>query len=266
MKKINFLFIIGILFCLTSFSTAQVKFPGGRIAMSNDGNYHDKDDIGAISMTMAIIAEAGLGSKLVHVEYNNHVWENNTQWANWMKESVNGSKQRWSFPNANIYNVRGQRTQAKNHLRDEINASSAGNLLWIIAAGPMQTVYDAVAAAQQTKRQYIRFVSHSGWNDNHGKCPSNNCHKGSKTKADILKIAGVSNGQWKQIKDQNGSGGANSANDFHTKRSVWSWMQNNSKEKYRFLYQRGLKKNNFDVSDAGMAYWLVTGGPNGGDQ
>ena len=62
--------IIVLLLTLCMFaavSHAQVNFPGGRIAMSYDGNSNDEDDYGAMPIAIAMVAKAGLANKLVHV-------------------------------------------------------------------------------------------------------------------------------------------------------------------------------------------------------
>ena len=47
-----------------------------RIAYSSDGNYNDPDDIGATPIALAILAEYGAQSKLVHVSYNSILGRN----------------------------------------------------------------------------------------------------------------------------------------------------------------------------------------------
>ena len=49
-----------------------------RIGTDHDGNQHDEDDFGASAMGIALIAEAGIKSKLVHVDHSNHLGNNNS--------------------------------------------------------------------------------------------------------------------------------------------------------------------------------------------
>ena len=47
----------------------------GRIAVSSDGNYHDRDDICATAVTIAIFTSAGVAGKLVYYGHSDHIWE-----------------------------------------------------------------------------------------------------------------------------------------------------------------------------------------------
>ena len=52
----------------------------GRIAFSSDGNFNDEDDWGAFPVAAAMLDAFGVTSKLVHVDYNNILAENNVPW------------------------------------------------------------------------------------------------------------------------------------------------------------------------------------------
>ena len=65
------------------------------------------------------------------------------------------------------------------------------------------------------------------------------------------------------IEDQNWADGDN---DWNTPRNKWYWLRDSSHEPYRWLFSRDQFSNKFDPSDAGMTYWVLSGGPNGGDQ
>ncbi len=221
-----------------------------RIAMSHDGNAHDADDIGALPLGMAIIAEAGLKDRVVHIEHSNHHWNNHEQQNNVtnqpqkMIDSASGAASRWSYDTAIIFNCRTQKSAAQNHLRDVINASSATDRLYIDASGPMDTVWQAINASQSTKRTHVTVVSHSTWNNNH-------THSGGKTWSDV-QSSGV---KTTKISDQNSSNGDN---DFNTPDSKWYFLRDSSEEKFSWLYGRDFE-NSFDVSDAGIAWYIITG-------
>lgn len=76
-RKFTFkIFWLGIAILFFSASNAQlIKMPAGCIAMSNDGNYEDDDDIIALPLQLALMDAAGFKNRFVHVEYNNNTFE-----------------------------------------------------------------------------------------------------------------------------------------------------------------------------------------------
>jgi hypothetical protein len=56
---------------------------------------------------------------------------------------------------------------AVSHIAQVIDASSAADPLTFVLAGPMEVAYQGFLAAQPSKRQYVRCISHSEWNDRH---------------------------------------------------------------------------------------------------
>ena len=54
-------------------------------------------------------------------------------------------------------------------MKEQINCSSEENPLIIVAAGPMQVVGEAVNRADSDKLKYVTIISHSSWNNDHGK-------------------------------------------------------------------------------------------------
>ena len=237
---------------------AQVKFPGGRIALSFDGNIHDMDDWGASAMSLAMIDAADLNSKLVHVDFNNHLGKSISQWESEMYESNLGAAQRFGFNKSVFFNDQNNLSSAINNLAAAINASSSSNPLWILAAGPMETVWRGINASRKDKRKYVNVVSHSKWNNEHSDTQALD-HTWKDLEKDFKKD-GV---QFYKIKDQNTSNGNN---DFSTSNSQWQWLKDADNSNFRWLYSRDAFSNKFDVSDAGMTYWLLSGGPNGGCQ
>jgi hypothetical protein len=261
----------------------QVNFPGGRIALSFDGNVHDDDDIVALPMSMALLWAAGLKNDVVHVEYSNHVCKHGTENdgkpqfqgddAVHMRESAQGVIERFGYDASVFFDYTTKGTQATQNLIAAINASSADDKLWIIAAGPMETVWRGLNGAQTAKRQHVIVISHSRWNQNHGDCGSN-----SHTWSDMVKdfagngvlfveSCGYSSdspctqaelNNPKYLADQNISNGDN---DFSTPESKWYWLRDSDNPDYRWLFSRNPFGNKFDPSDAGMAYFLISGGP-----
>jgi len=220
----------------------------GRIAQSYDGNIHDKDDWAAVPYMWAILAAAGLQNKVVHVDYNNHL---GTSYTNWEKEMTNSSREGASlfgFDNTRIYDDITQLSASVRSLKNECDMSTSDDPLFIIAAGPMETVWRSIAESQATKRKHVYVISHHWWNDGHYHAP--NVHR----KQDVQAL-GIN---WIQITDQNVGFKTGSMSDF-------TWLRNGD-PKYEWLYDRIETSGKPDVSDAGMLYWLITGDMNGNVQ
>ncbi len=269
--------LVGVLIHLSFMSNVyaqscipEVSFPGGRIALSADGNFHDKDDFGATPLALAMMQAAGLKAKLVHLDYNNNLCANNSAWEATMKEAALGSAQRFGFDASRMFNDQNasELSAGTANLAKEINASSAGNLLWIVAGGPMETVYRGIAAAQVDKLKFVRVISHSDWNEkrdkNHPDYNGSNCglHHNWDDMVDDFQGDGVIFYDHVFIGDQNNSNGDN---DFNGPFAKWEWLKNASNPNWAWIYNLN-DKSTFDVSDAGMTYWLLTGGPNGGNK
>lgn len=70
--RLALLILASALCCAPSNAQMPVAWPGGRMAITSDGNAHDPDDIGGTPMAIAIMYAAGLSDRLVHVDYANH--------------------------------------------------------------------------------------------------------------------------------------------------------------------------------------------------
>ena len=237
----------------------EVDFPGGSIAMSFDGNKHDLDDIGALPMALAMAKAARLQDNVVFVEYSNHICKSDNSMNRKMNESADGVASRFGYDRRILNNFVEDKSGTTGKFINAINASSSANPLWIIAAGPMESVWRALNGADRDKLKYVSVVSHSTWNETH---PPNDCQPNEHDWEDIRAFR--SNGLTTiEIEDQNSSNGDN---DFSTPLSKWNWLKNNGDSNLAWLYTRNQFDNKFDPSDAGMVYWLVTGGPNGGNE
>jgi hypothetical protein len=232
---------------LSTTTTSSVSLRAGRVAVSADGNDHDRDDIGASPMELAMLAKAGstAKSKLVHFEYNNHIWSNySTAQKNDMTYSVMSAASRFGFSSSIFFSVIDNPTAAYNHLAAEINKSSSTNPLYILATGPMHTVCEAIKRSYSTRRPYVTVVSHSTWNETHS-------HNGSCTWSGI-KTLGV---KTIDIIDQNYPRFAtNTYSDV-------SWLSTHPDANIRWVWSRMQISHIYftaaDVSDAGeMWYWL----------
>ena len=81
MTKTLFASLAGFsLLLLTAYpSSAQPYGPNGfqgRIALSHDGNFNDEDDWGAFPVVIAMLDAFGVKDKLVHIDYNNIIQDN----------------------------------------------------------------------------------------------------------------------------------------------------------------------------------------------
>lgn len=238
-----------VLFCvavsLALIGNAAALRPG-RLAVSADGNNHDRDDIGATPMALAILAKAGSAakSKLVHYEYNNHIWGSySSAQKTDMTNSAKGAAMLFGFSSTIFFSVIDNPAAAYNHLASEINKSTSTNPLYILAMGPMASVCEAIKRSYYSRRQYVTVISHSTWNETHS-------HNGSCTWSGV-KALGV---KTIDITDQN----ARLATNYY---STVSWIANHPSSKMRWVWGRmklGLSYYKAaDVSDAGeMWYWL----------
>lgn len=251
-------------------TTTVVKDFPGRIAYSADGDEHDTDDWLASPWSLALLRAAGLDHKLTFFEYNNHVWGTTGNYDEIQDRNVTGLVSRWGgFVNASFYNVEEQETAARNKLVAEINKSTAADPLFIVAAGPIETIGRAVDAATASKLKYVTILSHSDWNNEH----ANEKH-GSKYTIQYLTNKGA---KYKRVKDQNGNsttgtftspglkrkvGIMDFLKDYDDDRVKWLWTCRKMPEYENPSYQKGY----YDYSDAGMTYWLITGANGGGDE
>ena len=264
-RIVRFLTLCLSLIVLTQEGYGQVHFPGGRVALSFDGNLHDPDDWGAAPMALAMLEAAGLKDQVVHVEYNNHLTQTDPDWESEMIGSLQGAANRLAYPGNIFYNIQRDLSGSVSHLSSQINESSAGNPLWIICAGPIETVYRAMAGAQASKRQYVRLVSHSRFNELHDAV---NRHQGvGELKHNWDELRGEFEKEGARFYDKQYLGDqnvSNGDNDFSTPRSKWYWLRDSDNATWQWLYGRDKFSDKFDVSDAGMVYWLLSGGPDGG--
>lgn len=216
----------------------------GRIAISADGNDHDRDDIGATPMGLAMIAHAGLRNKLVHYDYNSHIWSNasNSQKKD-MTESTLGAASRFGFNNNVFISAIDNPSKAIQSITDAVNSSSSSNPLFIILAGPAAVICKGVNNSNPAKRKYVTVISHHKNNENHTDDTKNACV------GDDLRQSGVN---FVRISNQN--------KNFNTKNwSEYNWLKNHANANLRWVYGRMKKAfgHKADISDAGMVWYLL---------
>ena len=254
------------------------QFPGGRIAIASDGNKSDADDHGATAMAIAMLHYAGLLNKLVYVGHSS-LYKSGCEnafgnWCDLMDTSTTGTLLHLGGDTSIVhsfeadYSNNGQLDQSISAFTAAIEASGPGDSLWIYCAGPMDVVYRAINGASPAKRAYVKCISHSNWNQN-------TTYGGLSYNWSDMKNDFTSDGvAFYEIKDQNKS---NAQLDFRDESnppgSNWTWLTDASAPTFwHWLRNRNIdawfiqnnKAGAFDISDAGMMYWLISGGPDNG--
>jgi hypothetical protein len=248
----------GILACLTvAIAHADSgPFDGrtflGRIAWSADGNHNDPDDWIASPVALAIFAQAGVRDRLVHFDYNCILPQTNPEWERIHAESVLGAAERYGYDRARFHDCRKDRDAAVDSIARAINGASAASPLYFIIAGPMEVPFLGIQKSEPDKRKFVYCISHSQWNDGFGAR-----YTFTHTKRSVIPT-GV---HWVQIQDQNRLlsrsryGRPAQPEEF----GPYFWMRDSDDPRVRFLWERMLVSTRPDPSDAGMAYFLVTG-------
>lgn len=252
-------------------SNPEVNFPGGRVIMTFDGNVHDDDDIVAMPMSLGLWWAAGLKNNVVQVEYNNHicntnVTENDGSGAGSgddsqnMRNSASGSISRFGFNSSVFYDYENEGNASTNKMASEIEKSTSSNPLWIIAAGPMETLWRGLEKATRGHGN-VTIISHSNWNEKHSDCAGDHTWDDLKGK---YKSKGVYFVGFCTV--ASGCNGPDTLGDQNARLSAslnsWNWMKTSGHEYNRYIYTRNpFGSEKFDPSDAGMSYFLISGGP-----
>ncbi len=224
----------------------------GRIAYSADGNHNDPDDWAASPLALAIIAQSGHKDRLVHFDYNCILPKTNPEWEKIHGASVLGAARLYGYDLQNFHDCQRSLDDATASIARAIDASTADDPLYFIIAGPVEVPFRGIEQSQPDKRQHVYCISHSRWNDGFA-----TAYQFTHTKRSVIP-SGV---HWAQITDQNRllslspygkPGPSESFTPYH-------WMRDSQDERVRFLWERLLVSTRPDPSDAGMAYFLVTG-------
>lgn len=242
----------GILLSLSTSAQYKniVNYPGGRIAISHDGNNYDKDDYVSAAMNLALLEGTGLKSKLVHFDYSCHIGKNLPEQYNEMLESVKGAAQRFNINTSKIFDVQVQLDEAIANFKAEAEKSTRANPLWFCIGGPMEVPWRLINAVDPEKRQYIYCISHSSpFNEEHVFGPEMT-HTWSDIKALGVKTI--------RIVNQN-------TTPWNTKKENVQWLRDSDNPKLRWLYSRNAKKT-YDSSDSGMLWWVITGAEKNGNE
>lgn len=224
----------------------------GRIAYSADGNHNDRDDWAASPVALAIFAEAGVKDQLVHFDYNCILPLTDPAWETIHADSVLGTAERYGYDLSRFHDCRKNLDVALASIARAINDSSADNPLYFIIAGPMEVPFRGIQQSEPAKRRFVYCISHSRWNDGFASRYQFTHTKRSVIEQDV---------QWVQIRDQNRLlslspyGRPAPPEAF----AGFFWMRDSPDARVRFLWDRMVVSTRPDPSDAGMAYFLVTG-------
>ena len=236
---------------------------------------------------MALLASQGLQDQLKVYTFSDHIWGSNIKYPVGSNKTSIGAKAEmrisaldgktmFKFTNTNFIEAVDHTTDAYNAIRDEILVSSSSNKLYIIAAGPMQVVGEAIKKAYNDagytdQLNHVRIISHSKWNDRHSDKPEDYepSHSGwtwteieNQFKGKGLKVD--------HILDQNGDEDGNEYDGMRAAKSKFSWLLTSSYRNnpaytsgsWDWLYSRqeaAEKGTEFDPSDAGLIIYLLTG-------
>jgi hypothetical protein len=223
----------------------------GRIAISADGNQHDEDDWASAPMALAILAHRNLQANLVHYDYNDHIWDSAEDHRKNMTESVQEGGERFGFDMSRFFDDTdsGQLDAGTKNLVAEINASTDDDQLSIVLAGPIETVWMALDAADPEARKHVECVTHGEdtFNQTHGKTDH-----GGHDYEDLIDLGC----ERVEIPDQNSGFGP-------TEMDFWDFLNDSGDDNWEWLYSRLDLVGNGDVSDAGMVFYVVTGEEDG---
>ena len=242
----------------------------GRIAVSSDGNKHDNDDMQATMMTFMVLAKDSVHDATSLYTYADHVWGSERNDLEIMRRSAEECGAKFGFDKTKFMAAVEDPEKAYEAMKGEILKSNIDNPLYIIAAGPMQVVGEAIKRAAKVNSNslnYVTVISHSEWNDKHSDNPeiANSVHGGEEphsgwTWAEMVRDFG-NRVNFNRISDQNGTG----PNPYKTKDKFsapswvsWSWMADHESDAVRWVFETGRKNPcGPDFSDAGLAYYLV---------
>jgi hypothetical protein len=226
----------------------RTLFDGARrVALSSDGNQHDEDDWAGAAMGLAILAHGGLQANVVHYDYNNHIWDSEERHRTNMTASVLGAGERFGFDTSRFYDATNpdELAAGTENLTAEINRSTPDDELWLVLAGPMETAWMGLSAADPQARKSVKCLSHGKWNETHG-----HDDHGGHSYDDLIDLGC----QKVRIPDQNSNLG-------ETRMSDWDYLLDGDSN-MQWLYSRIDLLGNGDVSDAGMDYYVITGDKN----
>ena len=174
--------LVVILLALPAGAWAQAPLwqGSGRIVVSADGNEHDHDDWAATPLSLALLAARGLQDRVPLYIYDDHIWGSNHEHPGvngvtpyeQMKESAVTGGRIFGFTRTRFIAAVDNPEIAYEALKDEINRSAPDNPLFIVAAGPVHVIGEAISRAQEDRRRFVSVITMVNcWNDDHADKP-----------------------------------------------------------------------------------------------
>lgn len=180
LKKTSLLTLL-LIFQISNLSAQTSLWQGkGRIVVSADGNEHDHDDWGGTPLSLAVIAAKGVQDKVSLYIYSDHIWGSNHEHPGidgvtpyeQMKESALMGAKWFGFTKTNFVCAVDNAEIAYEALKAEINKSGEDNPIFIVVAGPVHVIGEAIARSEIAKRKFITIVTTSSdWNNSHADKP-----------------------------------------------------------------------------------------------
>ena len=239
-------------------------FPG-RVAWSAGVNQTEKSSWLDSPWALAIFRSAGLSQrKVVYFGYNNHTGKEQSETDDGI---VRGTLSKWGGYNDEIlFNEIADADAAVEKLLEEIKKSTESDPLWLVATGSLETIGRAIERVNADDLRFVTLVSHSNLN-----LFSTAKQHNSKYTLAFLRENGV---HYKKInvQDRKHSGvPAWTSSGLKRKAETFEFLKDHRDERMQWLWNCHLMSSSgekiyYDFSDAGLAYWLVTGAFYGGDE
>lgn len=211
-------------------SLAHAQWMGAVIL--HDGNYHDKDDWGAIAMSLCWgQGKAGLLGCIV----NDHYPQSLPGYEAQMLKSVDEGCALFGHNRSLFF------SHSVGNLPQMINASSPQRRLLVILGSPAEVLWQAKQKSNPAQWKNVSVLTHSSWNDSHK-------HPGTHNLADCKPAHTI------RIHDQN--------RNLRTDYSRWQWMRRSPGTSWVLDRALATGKAQADFSDFGMVAYAVTGDQN----
>lgn len=225
--------------CLWGAAEMHAQAPG-RFAGTYDGNYHDRDDIGAVAVASSLIVDENVDRanrgqaplRYVGTWINDHIPQSSSSWERDMRESVRP----YGLP---VFDCRPDYQGAARALRTEMAKSNPTDPLHIAMCGPCDLIYEAAKGVSAAALQNVTVVSHS-------------------SRYNETTEGGTRN--WWEIPHVKRVSIANGNTRLNTKQNWSPW--NCLRTKDSFAYQRLRAVGRADASDATVTFYLLYGKQN----
>ncbi|MEM9338521.1 MAG: Ig-like domain-containing protein [Bacteroidota bacterium] len=274
MKKLLLILLLQLLYLQVT--SQALGYNNNRIAVSADGNNQpdleytgtydtaDPDDWAATPASLIMIAKLQLQDKLVHYSYNNFMPSPpHTTERNYMKEACDQAIDTLLFNEDVFFDVGTHQAEAIESLKNEIVKSTADDPLYFIHMGPAEFFYQVIKeivddGTHLESLSHVYIISHSGYNDTHLRRDDHH------TLPEAITLSG-DRLNYQKIIDQNNCKKAYLLWCSGTGPYQWRFIRDHEDPYIQWLWKRmsDHPQGKYDISDAGMVYYLFTGDENG---